>query len=401
MPALIVSQTPLTAPTLQTNDAFGINEVQRLLDRASVATASNDAIIAVVDRMGNILGVRVEGGVSSAITGDPEKLAFAVDGAVAEARTGAFFANDDAPLTSRTVGFISQSTVTQREVESDPNINVPNSTLRGPGYVAAVKTGQHFPPGVNFTPPVDLFGIEHTNRDSYLSPGADQIKGTPDDIALADRFNINPGFVPAGQEITAPLSYAETILTPANQRNPAVNHFQSRGIGTLPGGIPLYKNGVLVGGIGVFFPGTTGFATEENYSGSATFDPAKPDRTLEAEFMGLAAAGGSLGFGLPVGDLPGAPAIPGFNIPSGRIDLVGVTLDIIGPGGDEGPANLVNYANQYLGVGHGALAGGTDLPVDAAADQYLNGRSMPEGYLVTPHDGVGISAQSDASLPSF
>ena len=46
------------------------------------------------------LGVRVEGNVSPAITGNTEKLVFAIDGALAEARTAAFFANDQAPLTA-------------------------------------------------------------------------------------------------------------------------------------------------------------------------------------------------------------------------------------------------------------------------------------------------------------
>src|SRR4051794_23456865 len=54
-----------------------------LLQRAAAATASNDAIIAVVDRGGNVLGVRAEAGVSPAITGNTEKLVFAVDGALA------------------------------------------------------------------------------------------------------------------------------------------------------------------------------------------------------------------------------------------------------------------------------------------------------------------------------
>src|SRR5437867_7644225 len=83
VPALIASQFALNPPVIEAN------EVQTLLQRASNATASNDAIIAVVDRGGNILGVLRENGVSAAITGNPEKLAFAVDGAVALARTGA------------------------------------------------------------------------------------------------------------------------------------------------------------------------------------------------------------------------------------------------------------------------------------------------------------------------
>src|SRR5690606_16628642 len=69
-------------------------EVRQLLDRASAASPSDDAIIAIVDRGGRVLGVRVEDGVSPAIRSDPELLTFAVDGALAKARTGAFFAND-------------------------------------------------------------------------------------------------------------------------------------------------------------------------------------------------------------------------------------------------------------------------------------------------------------------
>jgi hypothetical protein len=62
-------------------------------------------------------------------------LTFAIDGALAKARTGAFFGNNQAPLTSRTIEFISQTTITQQEVESDPNIPDINSPFRGPGFV--------------------------------------------------------------------------------------------------------------------------------------------------------------------------------------------------------------------------------------------------------------------------
>jgi uncharacterized protein GlcG (DUF336 family) len=382
-PALIASQFELNPPVIEAP------EVQQLLQRAAAATASNDAIIAIVDRGGNILGVLKENGVAPQIANNPEKLDFAVDGAVALARTGAFFANDTAPLTSRTVGELSLTTMTQREVQSDPNIKDPNSTLAGPGFVAAIGIQGHFPPGVMDAPEVDLFQIEGTNRDSFLNPGPDGIKGTADDIPLANRFNI-AAFAP-GQSINPPLSYGEALLSAADQRNPAADHFQSRGIGTLPGGIPLYKDGVLVGGIGVFFPGTTGYASEENSSLSAGYDPSKPDRTLEAEFMGLAAEGGSSGLGLPVGTLGGIRPVARYDFPGGgRIDLAGITLNIIGPGGDQGPTTLVQYAMARLGVGQGA--GGTMLPVDHAGDLTLTGTPVPEGYIVTPHAGGGLSA---------
>ncbi|MCI0681455.1 MAG: heme-binding protein [Gemmataceae bacterium] len=383
VPALVSSQNALTPPVLTEANVF------RLLARAAVATASDDAIIAIVDRGGNLLGVLTEGGVSAALLADLDTKAFAIDGAIAKARTAAFFANDTVPLTSRTIQFISQTTITEREVKSNPNLTDPLE--RGPGFVAPIGVKGHFPPNVAFTPQVDLFAIEHSNRDSILHPGADHVKGTADDVPLPSRFNVNPAFIPAGKEIDPPLSYGEYILSAADRLS-ALNHYQSRGIATLPGGIPIYKHGTLVGGIGVFFPGDTGFASEENSKLSADFDPTRPDRTLEAEFIGLAAAGGSKAAGFPVGALGGIPALRGFTIPHGRIDLVGITLDVIGPGGDRGPANLVAFAKANFGIGLGTLAGASFQPVDSAGDPFKAGATVPSGFLVRPHAGAGIKA---------
>jgi uncharacterized protein GlcG (DUF336 family) len=387
--ALVSPTAPAPPPvTLSTDD------VQTLLDRAEAASASNDAIIAVVDRGGRILGVRLENGVDPAITASPASLTFAVDGAVSEARTGAFFANNQAPLTSRTVQFISQSTITQREVQSSPDVLDRNSTLYGPGFVAPIGIKAHFPPNVPYTPQVDLFNIEGTNRDSLINPGPDGIRGTADDITLPSRFNVPLQFIPASippdERLTAPESYGlVSALFPAGQ---------SRGIGTLPGGIPIFKDGQLVGGIGVFFPGKTGFASEENSSLSATFDPTKRDRSLEAEYMAFAAAGGSSQAGFPIGTVGGVPPLPGFDLPFGRIDLVGITLDIFGPGGTQGPQNLVNFGKT---LGTGDPTAGRDLPVtpgangqfDTAGAELLRpGTPVPDGWLVTPHDGEGVTA---------
>jgi uncharacterized protein GlcG (DUF336 family) len=376
-------------------------EVGQLLQRAAAATPSDNAIVAIVDRGGRILGVRVEGNVSPAITGNPATLTFAIDGAVAEARTGAFFGNNQAPLTSRTIQFISQTTITQREVESNPSITDPNSTVRGPGTVGPIGIAGHFPPGVPFTPQVDLFGIENTNRDTTVNPGPDQIKGTADDVRLAERFNVNPAFIPSripvNQQIVPPDSYGFASGLQPNA--------QPRGIGTLPGGIPIVKNGVVVGGIGVFFPGQTGYADEENSALSSNFDPKKRDLSFEAEFIAYAALGGSSSAGFPIGTLGGVAPLPGFDLPSGRIDLVGITLPVFGPGGTEGPANLIRFG-QTLGIGQGDPNSGVNEPLlnpgpdgklgDAddtpAANNLLDGTPVPEGWLVTPHNGVGISA---------
>ena len=353
-------------------------EVTKLLDRASMATSTDDAIIAVVDRSGHILGVRVEQGVLDAVgaaanggngngvidtPAEIDTLVYAIDGAVAKARTAAFFANGTldsrivpdepdptgtptptvGPLTSRTIRNISQTTITQREVQSNPSISDPDSTLRGPGFVAPIGIGQHFPPGVPHTPQVDLFAIEHTNRDSIVHPGLDGVKGTADDIALQQRFNIDPVFVPEGKTLDAPESYGFTSGLAPNA--------QSRGIATLPGGLPIYRIfdpttqtivGLdVVGGIGVFFPGTVdpdgagpghiGDATfEQNYPNAQTeLERTNAPKVLESEYAALFAIGGGVFGGLNLatdrffgGDFP---------IPFGRIDLVGITLQIIGP----------------------------------------------------------------------
>ncbi len=287
------SAPPLPDQVLTTGD------VKALLQRAAAATDLNDAIIAVVDRNGTILGVRIESGVSPQITDNVTNKVFAIDGAVSLARTGASFGNDASPNTSRTVQGISQTTVTQREVDSNPDVPDPggNSTIYGPGYVAPVGIKGHFPPGIQFTPQVDLFDIESTNRDSISN-----LTGT--------RFNVPPQYVPAGANLVAPESYGQvTGLLPTAQ---------SRGVATLPGGIPLYKkqpDGTFaeVGGIGVFFPGTTGYATEENSTLNTPLlrDKKKPDYSDVAEYMAFVAAGGSSAAGVPFnGPINGARRCP-------------------------------------------------------------------------------------------
>jgi uncharacterized protein GlcG (DUF336 family) len=374
---------PFLAAMNQDTETLSATDVQTIIRRAAAASASTDFIIAVTDRNGRILGVRVENGVATEVRSNPGLLTFAVDGAVSLARTGAFFANDQAPLTSRTVRSLSQSTLTQREIEANPNIPDKNSTLYGPGYVAPVGIGGHFPAGIAETPQVDLFQIEHTNRDGTVNPGADGIRGTADDITLPRRFNTDP-------------AYTTGLLFPPDSYGFVSGIFptgQSRGVATLPGGIPIYKNGQLVGGIGVFFPGKTGFATESNPTESTTHDPTKPDRTIEAEYIAFAAVGGAPGIGF------GIPVIQGVGLPSGitglpitpqnqRIDLIGITLDIVGPGGVQGPENLARFG---FSIPQGNPDEGSDLPVTPNGQQFLDGLPVAAGFIVTPHDGNGVT----------
>ena len=399
----VINGLNLNAPVVNQSITITASDVKALLDRASAASSTSaDAIIAIVDRGGAILGVRVGNNINM----DNPTEVFAIDGAVAKARTAAFFANQGAPLTSRTVRMISQSTITQREVEANPNIADPNSVVRGPGTVAPIGTGAHFPPGVMFTPTVDLFDIEHTNRDSILHPGVNGIRDATDEL-LPYRFNIDPTQVPAGNEIYAPESYGFQ-----SGRLPLA---QSRGIATLPGGIPLYKNGMLTGGIGIFFPGPDGYATHEQgftdfYGNNDQTGPVSPtasrtevlqaavDRTnapkvREAEWIAFAATGGSSTAGESVPALNGIAPVAGFDLPFGRIDLVGITLEIIGPNptANDPRAGLTQITELGNQLSLGNPANGVDHIIGndntGTSILYAGGTEVPDEWLVIPQAG--------------
>src|SRR5205807_8700498 len=84
----------------------------------------------------NILGVYIKPGTPGVSAGDFGTTVSTSELAVALARTASFFSNNEAPLSSRTVRFIS---------------------------------GIHFPPGISFTPAAALYGIENTNRGCPLN----------------------------------------------------------------------------------------------------------------------------------------------------------------------------------------------------------------------------------------
>lgn len=378
---------PAAAPdpslTLTTGD------VDLLLRRAVAASARNDAIIAIVDRSGTILGVQVESGVP--IT-DPNTLYYAIDGAIAEARTGAFFSSNGLPgktpieLTSRTIRQISQSTITQREVQANPDPSETDPTLQGPGWVAPIGIGGQFPAGIQNTPLVDLFAIEHSNR-AVVAPS-----GQPYNVDPADQAAPIPS--PVAYGVQSGLSTGDI----------------DRGIGTLPGGMGIFKKDptlnnrpVLVGGIGVFFPGETGYSDFEqafnpNIKQTALQRENSP-LALEAEWMAFAAIGGSSAVGAGVGALqtsngPAVPAATSFTVPLSnnfKIFLAGITLDQVGKGSAGGVKQTLNVGKHsghgvYVAPGDGSnqvvFAGMTEIP----------GVTVATGVLVTPHDGVGITA---------
>jgi uncharacterized protein GlcG (DUF336 family) len=128
----------------------------------------------------------------------------------------------------------------------------------------------NFPEGVPNTPSGDLFGIENTNRGC----------------------NFNVTYLP-GQSYPRYLS--------------ADGSGYSKGIGTVPGGIPLFRNGaIVIGGIGV--SGNDNFNLGANNYNSLVFQSGN-------EYVAAAAAqAGGFFVKLPLAD-PGAVYIAGFSLP--------------------------------------------------------------------------------------
>jgi uncharacterized protein GlcG (DUF336 family) len=173
---------PVTPPPAQpppATEQLSPIDVQMLVQAAATAAESDAIVIAVVDRLGNILGIYQPTTAPAMLPGNFGVLTPSNELAVSLARTGAFFSNDEAPLSSRTVRFIS---------------------------------GRHFPPAVINTASAALYGIENTNRGCTLAPGlsltippATKIDGSSPGIGIttgkadpedSDAFAVNPGGVP-------------------------------------------------------------------------------------------------------------------------------------------------------------------------------------------------------------
>ena len=186
------SSAPVAAPPIPAVQALQVVDVQNIV-QAAVNSVNVDMAVAVVDRAGFVLGVfRTQNAPATAV-GNFGQTQNANDVAVALARTGAFFSNDQAPLSSRTVRFIS---------------------------------GIHFPPGVMNQPPADLYGIESTNRGCTLVNDPIFQSKIPPSLALGGGFGLGV--------ITGKADMMDSNAAAVN-----------------PGGVPIFYKNVVVGGIGV------------------------------------------------------------------------------------------------------------------------------------------------------
>ncbi|MGH7331647.1 MAG: heme-binding protein, partial [Candidatus Rokuibacteriota bacterium] len=251
--------------------------------------------------MGNPLAVFRQLNAPDMVTGNFGDLVSANELAVSEARTGAFFSNDQAPLSSRTVRSIS---------------------------------GVNFPLGIRNRANGALYGIENTNRGCSLNTAFNAGKA----IQPAQSINglpCNP-FIRLGCSLGIATGKSDLVDTdPA-----AVN----------PGGIPVFKNGILVGGIGV-----TGVPS------------------AVAEFAALiASVTAAPGFG-PVAPDPGVVILDGIQLP------------------------FVEQTSQPPGTSPGQPSGTYVLGPSASP---LGGGGVPDGWLIGPVAGSRLTAAQVSQIVS-
>jgi uncharacterized protein GlcG (DUF336 family) len=275
--------TPVMSAPIPAAQALQIADVQKIV-QAAVNAVNVDMVVAVVDRAGFVLGVfRTQNAPTTGIANFGQ-MQNANDVAVALAHTGAFFSNDQAPLSSRTVRFIS---------------------------------GIHFPPGVTNQPPADLYGIENTNRGCTLVNDPVLESKIPPSLALGGGFGLGV--------ITGKADSMDS--------NPAsVN----------PGGVPVFYQNVVVGGIGV--------VAASNDLNVAEY----------AAFVGSTAQRGAAGDNF--GPTPAAPGV---------VFIGGVALP------------FVNQTTLPAGLSPGPVAGTGNFVVGPANSQ----GQPPEGDLISPAAG--------------
>lgn len=186
--------------------ALSAGEARALAVAAAEAVASPSLAVVVTDRLGRPLARYRRGAAGAA----------ELEEALGLARTGAFFSNNQAPLSSRTVRSIS---------------------------------GIHFPPGVARTPNAALYGIENNNRGCSLNaafacgkdvPPARSLAGI--DANLLCRSGATAGC--SAGTVTGKVQPDDAGGAPTSEDAPASPPVD-------PGGLPVYKGRSLVGGVGV------------------------------------------------------------------------------------------------------------------------------------------------------
>lgn len=301
-------------------------EVRAIVEAAASALANDTATIAVVDRTGRPLAVYRQPGFLQA----NDDLALGV------ARTAAFFSNSQAPLSSRTIRFISQV---------------------------------HFPPGLTNTASGALYGIEQSNRGCDLNaawnPGQCVVRARS-----IEAFRANLA-TPASDLLcnsTSSAGCGAGLVTGKIQFDDQPNPQSVFDRPVRPGGIPLYR--VLEADL------NRGVVTKAKLVGAIGVYGIDNDTDLE-EFAAVTGAFGAAGI-VPV---------PFYPLPfPGNVFIEGIRLPFLGPNAklrfnaNGLPVGLERPAGTSAGAANGTFYYGPTF-----------GGCAPNGYLVGPRAGTQLS----------
>src|SRR5262249_50249636 len=111
-------------------------------------------------------------------------------------------------------------------------------------------------------------------------------------------------------------------------------------------------------------------------------------KALESEYIAIAAAGGIPSIGRGVGAIGGVTLPAGYTLPFGRIDLVGIQLEIFGPNptAQNHSTGIDTVLKRGRGVALGSPPSGANDQVKPDGTMFQAGTPVPEGWLVLPHD---------------
>lgn len=267
-----------TGSCVSADSFLSADDVRTVVAQAVAEAGARNArgVVAVVDRVGNVLGVyRMNGTALTVRIGSPRDVQGGLEGlgvpielaAIAKAITGAYLSSEGNAFSTRTASQIVQ---------------------------------EHFNPGEFNAPSGPLFGVQFSQ-----------------------------------------LSCSDLVLRSPGDRNGPGPHRSPLGLSADPGGFPLYKNGVPVGGVGVAF--------DPDYTLDAVVS------NLDADLDELIATAATFGFSAPLdrrGDRITADGKT-FRFSDARFD------DLTAPGGTRADLAAAGAFQAVPGYTGGGVRAGT------------------------------------------
>lgn len=310
---LLAPVSPLLAQRMEIGDVRQV--LAQAVREAQVISSANNRVIAVTDREGHVLAVWDVNGAAA-----PNPTPSIVADVISKAGAAAFLSSDQHAFTSRTAAFIVQN---------------------------------HFPPAVENRPNGPLVGVNFSSMafsdtNKYKAPSAAGTFPLPPVPGVNDLGSATPA------DAFRSVPFTSLLTLPA-----AVSS---------PGGVPLFKNGVLVGGIGVV--------------GFADTPVADFDIFFQTNINERIALGGQAGF-------RPAPAFGGNNV---AIDGVRLAY-VVGAGSENIVANPAAFlaangsAVSFADI-DGAAASADDGPVDYSPKASPPAVVYPNPFGLTGTGGV-------------